>query len=139
MAFSLIASQTLILRKPTVISPNNLTAAYPLRLSFSLANPKRPAIIAKSSGYQNPALSLLTSSTRTVTTLLALALTASKVLNLGLQLKGFHGLPEPLVHSAGPVFFAPIGDASTGTLNTVHRGCSRDGKMAGYIQRGFGG
>ncbi|XP_027092638.1 ylmG homolog protein 1-2, chloroplastic [Coffea arabica] len=135
MASSLIASQTLILRKPTVISPNNLTAAYPLRLSFSLASPKRPAMItassstllsnssAKTSGYQNPALSLLSGSTRTVTTLLALTLTASKlladkVLNLGLQLKSFHGLPEPLVHSAGPAFFAAIRDASTGTLNT---------------------
>lgn len=132
MASSLIASQTLILQKPTFVSPNKLTAACPPRL-FSLASRKWPAIITASSSIlipstkttssQNPPHSLLTGSTRTVTTLLALTLTASKllankVLSLGLQLKGFGGLPEPLVHSAGPAFFAAIQDASTGTLNT---------------------
>ncbi|KAL3517880.1 hypothetical protein ACH5RR_020469 [Cinchona calisaya] len=138
MAYSLMASQTLILQNPTLISPSNVTAAaYPRRLSFSLTKAKRPALITASSStflnnpstkaFQNqnphPPQSLLTDSTRTVTTLLALALTASKLLahkvvNLGLQLKNFHGLPDPLINSAGPAFFAAVRDASTGTLNT---------------------
>ncbi|KAL3531051.1 hypothetical protein ACH5RR_010373 [Cinchona calisaya] len=97
----------------------------PRTIRLYLTPPKRvPTIIASSSSTlarnrssTSKPESLLTGSTRTVTTLLAIALAASKlfshkVVNLAV------GLRKPLIHAAGPAFFAAIRDTSTGTLNT---------------------
>lgn len=65
----------------------------------------------------NPAPEILSGSTRTITTLVALGLAASKLfarglLGLAVQLK------DPLLCSAGPAFFAAARDVPTGSLNT---------------------
>ncbi|KAI3780861.1 hypothetical protein L2E82_10854 [Cichorium intybus] len=122
---SLMASQTLILQKPTFLNPhrpsivsiakaNSLFSSKPLHLS--LKNPKKPLIIASSSSSSSPTIApsppaepLLTGSTRTITTLFAIAITASKVfaqkistlaLNLNLQ--------QNALSLTGPLFFATM-------------------------------
>ncbi|KAH6837123.1 YGGT family protein [Perilla frutescens var. hirtella] len=140
MASSLMATQTIcILRNPTTTnhriasafllpSPHShlrLTISKPNSLSFSpLPKPFKSRISASvSAASTNPLIEspnnpeILSGSTRTVTTLVALGLTASRflargVLKLAVQLK------EPLLCAAGPAFFAAARDIPTGSLNT---------------------
>ncbi|KAG8371677.1 hypothetical protein BUALT_Bualt13G0113200 [Buddleja alternifolia] len=144
---SLMATQTtLILHNPITSLPRHhsaaafsLPAAHIHRRPLSLSHPKplsfspipKPlkSIISssisqtlktlpiKSPKFTNPIQNSLSGSTRTVTTLFAIAITASKffahrIFNLAVQLK------EPLIHTAGPAFFAAIKDVPTGSLNT---------------------
>ncbi|CAH1433636.1 unnamed protein product [Lactuca virosa] len=122
---SLMASQTLILQKstflhphrPSIVSlskPKSIFSSKPVQLS--LKNPKKPLIIAPSSSSSSPTIApnpptepLLTGPTRTITTLFAIALTASKVfaqkiatfaLNLNLQ--------QNVLPLTGPLFFATM-------------------------------
>ncbi|XP_073301303.1 ylmG homolog protein 1-2, chloroplastic-like [Primulina huaijiensis] len=125
MASSLVASQTLLTSvnhrlpffskpKPLCFSPLQIPSKSRIYASISriqeipLIKPRQNAI---------PAQDLLSGSTRTVTTLLAITLAASKllsrgILNLGLQLK------EPMLSAAGPAFFAAMKNVPTGSLNT---------------------
>lgn len=111
------------LSKPRIIISLRKTAVP--TLSLSSRKPKiSSAIVAASSStdvYRTPASahSLLTGSTRTITTLAAIVLVASKVLfqkivNLGLQ----SNVRQSLIQSVGPAFFAAVKDQATGTLNT---------------------
>ncbi|CAA2965085.1 ylmG homolog protein 1-2, chloroplastic-like [Olea europaea var. sylvestris] len=145
MASSLMVSQTLTIRNPiNFLSHHHSTTALYLpsahnrhllahskpqvfsfpakpnpsksRISVSVSASLRIPVI-ESSRDQNPSQDLLSGSTRTVTTLLATALTASKflaggILGLAVQLKA------PLVYKAGPAFFAAMKDVPTGSLNT---------------------
>ncbi|GFQ01403.1 uncharacterized protein ycf19 [Phtheirospermum japonicum] len=70
----------------------------------------------KSTRTLNSDRDLLSGSTRTVTTLFAIAIAATKffahrIFSLVVQLKG------PLLSSAGPAFFAAMKDVPTGSLN----------------------
>ncbi|KAL2488289.1 YGGT family protein [Forsythia ovata] len=146
MASSIMASQTLFLRNPvnffsyqhsttafSIPSAHNHHFLLPLskpkalsfptspkplksRISASVSAPLQNQVI-KSPKTQSPSQDMLSGSTRTVTTLLATALTASKfltggILSLAVQLKA------PLVYTAGPAFFAAMKDVPTGSLNT---------------------
>ncbi|KAL0436690.1 UNVERIFIED_CONTAM: YlmGprotein 1-1, chloroplastic [Sesamum radiatum] len=141
MASSLMAAQTtLILRHPMasghlrrpmagVSLPSPNIRRLPLRLAFSpLSKPVRLRISAsispilenppiRSPKTSNPPQDLLSGSTRTVTTLFAIAVTASKffahgLFSLAVQLK------EPVLSAAGPAFFAATRDVPMGSLNT---------------------
>ncbi|CAA3001417.1 ylmG homolog 1-2, chloroplastic-like [Olea europaea subsp. europaea] len=146
MASSLIASQTLTLQNPiNFLSQHHSLTAFsfpstynrhllpavskPKVLSFSpYPKPSKSKISVffsaphahpdiKSPPNRNPSHDLLSGSTRTITTLFATALIASKflaggILNLAVQLK------EPLFYTAGPSFFAAMKDVPTGSLNT---------------------
>ncbi|KAL8228438.1 hypothetical protein R6Q57_016022 [Mikania cordata] len=130
LSASLMASETLILHKSTFLHPNRpLTITLSKQkcllssktLHFSLTNPKKPLIIASSSSSPSPTLTpnqqaepLLTGSTRTITTLVAIAVTASKVfahkltnflLNLNVQ--------QPLISGTGGLFFATMSGRPT--------------------------
>ncbi|KAL2470721.1 YGGT family protein [Abeliophyllum distichum] len=104
------------LSKPNVLS--FLTSPKPLKskISVCVSAPLKNQVL-KSPKTQNPSQVMLSGSTRTVTTLLATALIASKflaggILSLAVQLKA------PLVYTAGPAFFAAMKDVPTGSLNT---------------------
>ncbi|KAL2238496.1 UNVERIFIED_CONTAM: YlmG protein 1-1, chloroplastic [Sesamum indicum] len=142
MASSLMAAQTMhVLLDPAAsLFPDHCTAAFslssarihrrlPRLFSFSpLPKPSKSRISASiSPALRNPAMNssknpdpdqdLLSGSTRSVTTLVAIALTASRffadgLLNLAVQLK------VPLLCTAGPAFFAAIKDVPMGALNT---------------------
>ncbi|KAL8531095.1 hypothetical protein ACS0TY_007923 [Phlomoides rotata] len=135
MASSLMATQsTPILRTPTTtfFTNHHSAAAYSLpfththrhllpkpsisRISASISPAPRNSVI-KLPYNPNPAPNLLSGPTRTVTTLVAVGLTASKFFaysffNLAVQLK------HPLLYTAGPAFFAAAKDYSMGSLNT---------------------
>ncbi|GFQ00142.1 uncharacterized protein ycf19 [Phtheirospermum japonicum] len=141
MASSVIASQTtLFLRHTTAaVSPRlptaslSLTSAHmhrrplhpssspiskPLKSSFSASiSPTIDISPVKSAQTLNSDQNFLSGSTRTVTTLFAIAIAATKlfahrIFSLAVQLK------EPLLSSAGPAFFAAMKDVPTGSLNT---------------------
>ncbi|KAK6145148.1 hypothetical protein DH2020_021968 [Rehmannia glutinosa] len=141
MASSLMATQTtVILRHPmAAVGSRRPTAAFslpsvrihrlPRRLTFSpLLKPSKSRISAsiaptleslaiKSAKNLNPDQDFLSGTTRTVTTLFAVAITASKlfthaIFSLAVQLK------EPVLCVAGPAFFAAMKDVPTGSLNT---------------------
>ncbi|CAK9188572.1 unnamed protein product [Ilex paraguariensis] len=109
-----------------------LSVRNPKPNPLSLSSKRKSRIIASSSTIRtnpstclsntpNPTHSLLTGSTRTITTLLAIALSVSKLLAnkvLYFGMGGIRALPESLVHSAGPMFFAAMKDVPTGNLNT---------------------
>ncbi|XP_057483526.1 ylmG homolog protein 1-2, chloroplastic-like [Actinidia eriantha] len=134
---SLMASQTLILRGPNFLSPRNshslslpsppkphplLALSKPTTLSLlSLPNPRPlPLSLPKSKLFASSSLSSsptipsdtqtpLAGSTRTITTLFAIALSvsnliASKLCGFGLQLKGV--CASPSFGTLGPLFFA---------------------------------
>ncbi|KAK4374825.1 hypothetical protein RND71_005502 [Anisodus tanguticus] len=93
--------------------------------SLCIPKPKKFSISASSSTLlQNPSTSksnqpdlLITGSTRTITTLLAITLTASKLFFH--KVLNFHGLGKSIIYSGGPMFFAALRDQpSTGGLNT---------------------
>ncbi|GFP91167.1 uncharacterized protein ycf19 [Phtheirospermum japonicum] len=139
---SLMATQsTLFLSNPTTsLSHNRRPAVYslpsahtqfrPPKLLFFSPLPKpsksrisasistsRESPVMKPPNNPNPARGYLSGSTRTVTTLVAIALTASKffahgLFSLAVQLK------EPLLYTAGPAFFAAARDVPSGSLNT---------------------
>ncbi|XP_059660043.1 ylmG homolog protein 1-2, chloroplastic-like [Cornus florida] len=160
---SLMASQTLILRNPNFLSPHKpttlslpspqkhllrLTPSKPTTPLYSLRSPtlKRSRVFASSSSStipnnpsidssNNPNHSLLTESTRTISTIFAiglsiLRLTTSKICNFTLKLKGICTTPSPdelatiqtiqesLVCTVGPLFFAALKDRPSGYLNT---------------------
>ncbi|KAL0389241.1 UNVERIFIED_CONTAM: YlmGprotein 1-1, chloroplastic [Sesamum calycinum] len=142
MASSLMAAQTMhFLRYPAAsLSPDDRIAAFslssahihrrlPRLLSFSsLPKPSESRISASispalrksamnSAKNTDPDQDLLSGSTRTITTLVAIALTASRffadgLLKLAVQLK------EPLLYTTGPAFFAAMKDVPMGSLNT---------------------
>lgn len=101
--------------RPRSLSLNSFRKPSTSIISASLSpNLKNSAI--KSTITQNPDHDVLSGSTRTFTTLFAVALTASKLItdgifNLAVQLK------EPVISAAGPAFFAAVGEFPTG-LNT---------------------
>ncbi|KAK6141772.1 hypothetical protein DH2020_024489 [Rehmannia glutinosa] len=104
------------LPKPKILSFSLLPKPSKLRISASISTALKYPVI-ESSKNPNPGQDLLSGSTRTVTTLVAIALTASKffahgLFSLALQLK------EPLLYTAGPAFFAAVKDVPTGSLNT---------------------
>ncbi|KAL3625738.1 hypothetical protein CASFOL_030267 [Castilleja foliolosa] len=142
MASSLLATQsTLFLRNPAAsLSHNRRPAVYSIpsahtqfrtpqllffsplpkpsnsRISASISTAPK-SLVSKSPINPNPVPDYLSGSTRTVTTLVAIALTASKffahgLLRLAVQLK------EPLLYTAGPAFFAAARDVPSGSLNT---------------------
>ncbi|KAL3828951.1 hypothetical protein ACJIZ3_017753 [Penstemon smallii] len=126
MAFS--ASTTVILRNPmSSLSHHHPTAAPYSRLLLPLSTPKplsfyplpKPlksrisASISPALKNPNPAQNLLSGSTRTVTSLLAIAITSSKFFAHRL-----FTLKEPLLYTVGPAFFAAIKNVPTGSLNT---------------------
>ncbi|KAG8388871.1 hypothetical protein BUALT_Bualt02G0170100 [Buddleja alternifolia] len=118
-AFSLLPSpphihHILPLSKPLYFSP--LQNPPKSRISASISSPLKNPII-KPPNSPTPVHDFLSGSTRTVTTVLSIALTASKffahgLFTLALQLK------EPLLCNAGPAFFASVKDVPTGPLNT---------------------
>ncbi|KAI3450115.1 hypothetical protein Pfo_006780 [Paulownia fortunei] len=118
-AFSLPSAHThlrLALSKPKLLSFSPLPKPSKSRISASISPALKNQII-KSPENPNPVQDLLSGSTRTVTTLVAVALTASKffahgLFSLAVQLK------EPLLYTAGPAFFAAVKDVPTGSLNT---------------------
>ncbi|KAG6387706.1 hypothetical protein SASPL_152898 [Salvia splendens] len=133
MASSLMATQTTLLLRnhridaafplPSPRSHLHLSISKPIFLPFSpLPKPFNSRISASISAapianVPKPPPEILTGATRTVTTLVAIGLTASKflahgLLNLAVQLR------EPLLLSAGPAFFAAAKDVPTGSLNT---------------------
>ncbi|KAF5953511.1 hypothetical protein HYC85_006367 [Camellia sinensis] len=153
----LMASQTLIRRNPNSLSPHNLTnLSLPFRpkhllllkvskpRTLSLSSP--PKVFASSSSSatipndpstrsSNPAQSLLAESTRTITTILAITFSVSRLVALklssfALKLKGICTTPTPdelasiqtlqdsLVCTVGPLFFAALKDRPSGYLNT---------------------
>uniref|UniRef100_A0A251RRL7 Putative YGGT family protein n=1 Tax=Helianthus annuus TaxID=4232 RepID=A0A251RRL7_HELAN len=123
---SLMASQTLILQNPTYLTPtrpsiitlSNRRSHFSSKpLQFSRTNPNKTLISASSSSSSSsptitpnpPSETLLTGSTRTLTTLLALVVTASKLFthkltNFALNLN----LQQTLVSATGPLFFATM-------------------------------
>ncbi|XP_075521893.1 ylmG homolog protein 1-1, chloroplastic-like [Primulina tabacum] len=125
MASSLVASQTLLTSvnhrlpffskpKPLFFSPLQIPSKSRIYASIPRI-PENPLIKPRQNAI--PAQYLLSGSTRTVTTLLAITLAASKllsrgILSLGLQLK------EPMISAAGPAFFAAMKNVPTGSLNT---------------------
>lgn len=163
---SLMASQTLILQNPAFLFPLHKTTARSLpfsppkplnfsktpTLSFSnfkpyTKTPRVPKIFASSStipthpsinssNTQTPDHSVLTDSTRTITTLLAITLSVSrlfaqKIGNFALKLKGICASPSPdellsiqgiqdtVVCTMGPLFFAALRSRRpAGSLNT---------------------
>ncbi|KAK9051953.1 hypothetical protein SSX86_028581 [Deinandra increscens subsp. villosa] len=120
---SLMASQTLILQKHSFLHPkrspivNLSTPKTPFSSKPLRTNPKKPLIIASSSSSSSsptltpnpPAEPLLTGSTRTITTLFAIAITASKV--FAQKLTNFalnSNLQQTLISTGGPLFFATM-------------------------------
>ncbi|KAK9065165.1 hypothetical protein SSX86_016548 [Deinandra increscens subsp. villosa] len=122
---SLMASQTLILQKPTplhrhkptIISLSISNSTYSSKsIRFSTRNPKKPLLIASSLSSPSPTVTpnspsepLLTGSTRTITTLFAIAVTATKVFahriaNFALNLN----IQQNLISASGPLFFATM-------------------------------
>ncbi|KAI3736297.1 hypothetical protein L6452_15836 [Arctium lappa] len=135
-SISLMASQTLILQNPTFLHPHrpsivsiskpkSLISSKPLRLS--LTNPKKSLIIASSSSSSSssptitpnpPAQPLLAGSTRTITTLIAIALTASKVLAHKISTFAVNSnLQQNLISVSGRLFFATM-SGRPGRLHT---------------------
>lgn len=137
-----MATQTaLILRHPmaSLGSCRRPTASFslpsangrrlPLRLSFApLQIPSKSIISAsispplentaiKSTQTPEPDQDFLSGSTRTVTTLFAIAATASKFLARGIFSVAVQ-LKEPVLCAAGPAFFAAMKEVPTGSLNT---------------------
>ncbi|XP_074334910.1 ylmG homolog protein 1-2, chloroplastic-like [Apium graveolens] len=149
-----MAAQTLILLNPAFDSSHrykptssSLHSPYPKHihtLHVSIPHPLSPftqiptspisrksKILASSSPTQNPTHSQLTESTRTVTSLLALTLSVSRLFSekIGIFLKGICAIPsqdellgiknvqESLVCSIGPLFFAAI-NTGPRALNT---------------------
>ncbi|KZV22037.1 hypothetical protein F511_39548 [Dorcoceras hygrometricum] len=125
MASSLLASQTLFdpihhkLRffpKPKPLCFSLPQIPFKSRIYASISQiPENPSIKHHRTAF--PAQDLLSGSTRMVTTLLAIALAASKfvsrgILSFGLQLK------EPVLSAAGTAFFAAMKNVPTGSLNT---------------------
>ncbi|CAI9107301.1 OLC1v1006626C1 [Oldenlandia corymbosa var. corymbosa] len=106
--------------KPSLLSSRSISKPSLSRslcrrnhLSLTPVRASSPIIAAD---VNSPTPSLLTGSTRTVTTLLAIAIAASKVfanrlVSFALPLKG------AVINSAGPAFFAAI-DQTSGSLNT---------------------
>ncbi|XP_016449816.1 ylmG homolog protein 1-2, chloroplastic-like [Nicotiana tabacum] len=138
---SLMASQTLILRNYNLLSPNQNISTLSLSSSLNFSKPKFVSLAASSlrapkpkkftisasssTVLQNPlptksnsADPLITGSIRTITTLIAITLTASKLFLHKACNLGFHGLGKSIVYSAGPMFFAALKDQPTGALNT---------------------
>ncbi|KAL3850460.1 hypothetical protein ACJIZ3_012342 [Penstemon smallii] len=129
------SSTTLILRTPvpSISSRHHPAAANPSynylllpfskpkSLSFSpLPKPLKLRISASiSPALKNPVIKpdLLSGSTRTVTSLIAVAITASKLFANGLFSLAVQ-LKEPVICAAGPAFFAAIKDVPRGSLNT---------------------
>ncbi|KAK1370748.1 ylmG-like protein 1-2, chloroplastic-like [Heracleum sosnowskyi] len=139
-----MAAQTLILLNPTFESSRrynptsqSLHSLYPKHIHTSpVSKPTSPIsrkskIFASNSNTQNPTQSQLTESTRTVTSLLALTLSVSRLFSekIGTFLKGICAIPsqdellgiknvqESLVCSIGPLFFAGI-NTGPRALNT---------------------
>ncbi|PON53165.1 CCB3/YggT-like [Parasponia andersonii] len=102
--------------KPFRSSPNP-------RISLSLSllrNPKLQVLqpmAASTSPPQTPSGSSLTGSTRTLTTLFALALTVVRKFSVSIFKLG-SSLPQQLSLTAGPLFFAALRDRPSGYLNT---------------------
>ncbi|KAL6967946.1 hypothetical protein U1Q18_033749 [Sarracenia purpurea var. burkii] len=163
---SIMASQTLILRNPSFLSPHNPIALsfpsppkhlflsqskprtlFPLSPQKQLLTSRKSKILVSSSSSSatitsdppisssNQTESLLAGSTRTITTVFAIALTVSKLLaskmsSFAFKLKGISATPLPeelaairglqksLVCSVGPLFFAALKDRPSGYLNT---------------------
>ncbi|KAJ9550152.1 hypothetical protein OSB04_014197 [Centaurea solstitialis] len=138
-SISLMASQTLILQNPTFLHPlhrpsflpisihkstfSTSSISKPLRFS-STKNPKKPLILASISPSSSPAVSPippaeippLTGATRTATTLLAIAVAASKL--LANKITKF-AVNSNLSAAAGPLFFATMsGGGRPGRLHT---------------------
>ncbi|KAK4419715.1 YlmGprotein 1-1, chloroplastic [Sesamum alatum] len=118
-AFSLSSAhihRLLALSNPRLLSFSPLLKPSKSRISASISPALRnPAM--NSAKNPNPAQDVLSESTRTLTTLVAVALTASRFfadgfLNLAVQMK------EPLLCTAGPAFFAAMKDVPMGSLNT---------------------
>ncbi|KAH6821090.1 hypothetical protein C2S53_019860 [Perilla frutescens var. hirtella] len=102
----------LSISKPNSLPFSPLPKPFKSRISTSVsAAPINPVIESPN----NP--EILSGSTRTVTTLVALGLTASRLLAQGV-LKFAVQLKEPLLCVAGPAFFAAVRDVPTGSLNT---------------------
>lgn len=105
----------LSIAKPNSSPFSPLSKPFKSIISASAAPAATP--VANSPALPIEAPEILSGSTRTVTTLVALGLAASKVfaaglLGLAVQLK------DPLLRSAGPAFFAAARDVPTGSLNT---------------------
>ncbi|PWA85759.1 YGGT family protein [Artemisia annua] len=127
-SLSLMASQTLILQNPPNLFPKNKHpfvsiskpishfSLKPLQFKNPNSNPNKPLTIVASSISPSPVLkpnsqegSVLTGSTRTLTTLFALAVTISKLFaqkmtNLAANLS----LQESFVSASGSLFFATM-------------------------------
>ncbi|KVI04151.1 hypothetical protein Ccrd_017547 [Cynara cardunculus var. scolymus] len=129
-SLSLMASQTLIPQNPTFLHPHRPSIVSlskpkfpfsPKSLRFSLANPKKSLIIASSSSTVSPnppAESLLIGSTRTITTLVAIALAASKVFAQKISTIAVNSnLHKNVLSITGPLFFATMSGRS-GRLHT---------------------
>ncbi|KAL1552863.1 YlmG protein 1-1, chloroplastic [Salvia divinorum] len=99
--------------KPNFLPFSPLPKPFNSRISASMST----AAVTKSPDVTKPAPEILTGATRTVTTLVAIGLTASKFLAHGLLSLAVQ-LREPLLRSAGPAFFAAAKDVPTGSLNT---------------------
>ncbi|KAL3649263.1 YlmG protein 1-1, chloroplastic [Castilleja foliolosa] len=140
MASSLIATQTTLFLRHSTATVNpllhtaalSLTSAHihlrPLCSSSPISKQSKSKISASTSPTidispvqstqpLNPDKNYLSGSTRTVTTIFAIAIAATKffahrILSLAVQLK------EPLLSAAGPAFFAAMKGVPTGSLNT---------------------
>lgn len=106
----------LSIAKPNSLPSSPLSKPFKSIISASAAAP--PTVPAeKSPALPIAAPEILSGSTRTVTTLVALGLAASKLFAAGLLGVAVQ-LKEPLLRSAGPAFFAAARDVPTGSLNT---------------------
>lgn len=106
----------LTISKPNFLPFSPLPKPFNSRISASISAAPTPAV-TKSPNAPKPPPEILSGATRTVTTLVAIGLAASKflahgLLNLAVQFR------EPLLRSAGPAFFAAAKDVPTGSLNT---------------------
>ncbi|KAL6499979.1 hypothetical protein OROGR_027889 [Orobanche gracilis] len=103
-------------RLPPRLSSSLITKPSKLRISASIS-PLIDSSPIKSTETLNPDQNYLSGNTRTVTTLVAIAITALRfsaqgMFSLAVKLK------EPLLSSARPAFFAAIKDFPTGRLHT---------------------
>ncbi|KAL6576806.1 hypothetical protein OROMI_011082 [Orobanche minor] len=103
-------------RIPLRLSSSSISKPSKFRISASIS-PIIDSSPIKSAETLNPDQNYLSGNTRTVTTLVAIAITASRfsaqgMFSLAVKLK------EPLLYSARPAFFAAIKDFPTGRLNT---------------------
>ncbi|KAL6563493.1 hypothetical protein OROGR_002452 [Orobanche gracilis] len=103
-------------RFPLRLSSSSISKPSKLRISASIS-PIIDSSPIKSAETLNPDQNYFSGNTRTVTTLVAIAVTASrffaqKMFSLAVQLK------DPLLSSVRPAFFAAIRDFPTGRLHT---------------------